>query len=490
MSKQNGVKGANNNQKNQLSVHSVLAENFIPKHLLRINELPITVPPFIADRNNSTSVSVPKGLLVPFVPICYCKDKNDDDDMDGSNRSQAFTNDFPLHHFPIRENVTNDLYYAIQYRMNKFSNHHALSNAPTMTSTNGTTTDNAVKPEQQHQQLSSVDTISKLDLYVHTWEKILEMERADVLLKYERFSQYSKLIRFQSTPNNDSNGSSGNNSNTRSGEEPNNKSVLAKSSDLKAKQYSTSVGLIEIKGIADASPNLIIGDIVLIRPMYAISLPLPNQPMHVPLMNLIWTPPNQVVEIQAKIMDVQRGFGGRTNDSVRISWLDSYESSILLYSIKKMKFQNGGRMEETFNVRFVPSNTTYQRCLTALDWLLESYYHNNNESLQLVAMELLYPTVAPTDLKIVVPSSTTDTSFVHSDELNNKQLSFVRMVLARTQQPSMGHIRGPLVLTGPAGTGKPKKNSKRDNRQKKKLHSNSHLASFFLLNCFYFLLDR
>jgi helicase MOV-10 len=117
-----------------------------------------------------------------------------------------------------------------------------------------------------------------------------------------------------------------------------------------------------------------------------------------------------------------------------------------------------------FNVRFVPSNTLYQRCLAALDWLIHSYQDQPAR-----AMELLFPTHAPhvmiqqhaQNLTIHGSSSqhhpqNNSTTMEWSRELNHQQADFVRMVLHRTQYPSTDEVRGPMVLTGCAGTGKTK----------------------------------
>ena len=311
--------------------------------------------------------------------------------------------------------------------------------------------------------------------------------------------------------------------------------------------------------------------------MHPISLPYPtpHHPHQQPLANLSWTPPQNNIEIQTTILNVQRSQRS-TNmvDTVHISWCHPYESAMILYSIQHSSpstapsttpnrrpsyhpqsnhhslshnnSSSSNSSEANFNIRFVPSNTNYQRCCTALDWLRDSFVkknsHANNandnrrnnetkmndydsnsnysyysmtdddddddeESHILInrqdendddkdnksnkterkldanmsssasaIMELLYPTTAPSDIIISAPdpspltfptppmsdpvdsidSSINSTLHHMKKDLNHKQMSFVRMVQTRTQQPSYGSIRGPLILTGPAGTGKTK----------------------------------
>jgi hypothetical protein len=404
MSKRNGRQSEN------ISEESVLAENFVPEHLRRINQWHVTAPMF-ASRRDTISSFGPNGLVVPFVPICYC---------DGVDTKRVFMGEH-LHCFPVHRTIQSSLYFAIQHRAD------LLSKGPT---SNGDATESETVKESIEQEqhpphsVKTMDIVSGLDEYVQIWESILELERFDVLLKYERFSQYSKTIthivpeeRFKARTDRIENG--------------------APPDD---KPHDSVVAKIEIQGIADVSPPLMIGDIVLVRPMQPLSLPVPNQRHQSSLANFQWSQPTFVVEIQCNVLQVQRGIGDK-KDTVRISWLRRFEAEMIAYSIKSIN-----RIPERFNIRFVPSAMVHR-----LDWLMGCFHDRPASS---AVFEFLFPTAAPSDFSVLSPEETSlDGILAHSKQLNNIQSSFVKMVLTRTLQPSNGPIRGPMVLTGPAGTG-------------------------------------
>jgi Cdc6-like AAA superfamily ATPase len=70
-------------------------------------------------------------------------------------------------------------------------------------------------------------------------------------------------------------------------------------------------------------------------------------------------------------------------------------------------------------------------------------------------MRLLFPDQAPRLLSLEV-NNIDNKSCGATADLNEKQSAFCQMVLARTQSPATDQVRGPMVLTGPAGTGKTK----------------------------------
>mmetsp|Transcript_6413 Transcript_6413/g.6969 ORF Transcript_6413/g.6969 Transcript_6413/m.6969 type:complete len:666 (+) Transcript_6413:3-2000(+) len=97
--------------------------------------------------------------------------------------------------------------------------------------------------------------------------------------------------------------------------------------------------------------------------------------------------------------------------------------------------------ESLYNVRILPSTTLQERCLTALAWV--------SSLPQNVAKQLLFPDESP-----VVPENDEASKLSNDWELNAKQESFVKIVCSRTLVPSRDIVRSPMILSGPAGTGK------------------------------------
>ena len=182
-----------------------------------------------------------------------------------------------------------------------------------------------------------------------------------------------------------------------------------------------------IGGIADARPQLQTGDHVLFRPMRYLSLPVyqPKMPPH-------WSSARHSIEIDAQVILTQRMDlkAKRQKDVVVSTWLDPLSNQTLQQSYPIQRY----------NVRFVPSTKLYERCLSALDWLKTSPPN--------LAMGLLFPNQAPSLAKHSTRGNYGD--------LNDKQTMFVDMVRLRTSRPSTNAIRPPMLLTGPAGTGKTK----------------------------------
>ena len=94
-----------------------------------------------------------------------------------------------------------------------------------------------------------------------------------------------------------------------------------------------------------------------------------------------------------------------------------------------------------YNIRILPSGKPYRNCLTALDWV--------DTIPSSIMVPLLFPNKAPSLSAHVIAASEADATL--NMELNHEQASFVRTALARSLEPSMDAIRGPLILTGPAG---------------------------------------
>lgn len=388
-----------------------MAANFVPELLRRVNEWHVAARLTAVTANNDAgAATVPKRLLVPFVPVCHCR---------GTTQISA---NQPLHVFPIRA-IPSDLYFAVQNRAALIRPDVVAE--PPLAATNGEKA--RAPPTPRPASLPSVDSISSLDDYRSAWGEILALERNEVLLRYENYSQYAKPVRVQAS------------------DHPRRAAQGAQSA---SDGGTLCQAIIDVQGVADASPPLTIGDIVLVRPMDYVSLPLP--PLHHPprpvalLKGAHWSPPIGA-EVTATVLSVQRG---SPSDKVIMSWLNKFESDVLLQALQyAAKGKGYDSRTFSFNVRFVPAAARHERCLTALDWFGETYKENPR-----AAMELLFPVTAPA---ISFPASelALNDILAHSKNLNDKQCSFVSMALARTQYPSTDEVRPPMVLTGPAGTG-------------------------------------
>lgn len=193
-----------------------------------------------------------------------------------------------------------------------------------------------------------------------------------------------------------------------------------------------------IDGIADARPTLQIGDIVLLRP-----IPTYDQ-VH--------------LEIESRIVQVIRGPGNKHSkpgkDQVIITWGLNCKQTYHLVSKHSPSAHNLLKPSQIkFNIRFIPSAAPLERCLTALDWL-----KNVSKHFPRALSDVLFPTKAPQ----VKPLSAQQIHRMKQDDsdvnkpLNELQSSFVKMVGARTRDSEYNTVRPPMILTGPAGTGKTK----------------------------------
>jgi len=170
---------------------------------------------------------------------------------------------------------------------------------------------------------------------------------------------------------------------------------------------------IEAHGICNARPPLQSGDTILLRPHQPVEFLRSKRR------------PAEWIEIRAKVIQTVRGKGIK-KDKVILTWMNPKEYSFLA--------------NQRFAVRFLPSAIVYERSLAALDWLKKISPG--------VAKDLLFPTEAPR-----LPDYT-PVQDEHDDDLNEKQSFFVNMVMTRTKHPSREKVRSPMILTGPAGTGK------------------------------------
>lgn len=245
----------------------------------------------------------------------------------------------------------------------------------------------------------TVNGIGDIEEYCKTFEKLLWEERSVVLLLYEKYSQYNIPL---SVSQGHSNGS--------------------------------LVATFRLNGISDARPPLQTGDTILLRPMRLLSLPVLMPQNHL----FTWSPAHHSVEIDAQVLKTIRTDKSphqkkkKNLDIVMTTWLDPVSNHTLQQSY----------VLQRFNVRFIPCVKLYERCLIALDWLksVSSTHHTK------LMLELLFPNTAP-----ILPPLKEKANY---DKLNDRQCKFVDMVLLRTRHPSTESVRPPMLLTGPAGTGK------------------------------------
>jgi len=171
----------------------------------------------------------------------------------------------------------------------------------------------------------------------------------------------------------------------------------------------TARGVIEIPGIFDARPSLQFGDRVILRPLRSI---LPS------------------IEVVATVVNTIRGKKRNESDRLIITWLPNAQAVVL--------------KGVTMAVRFFPSTIPFDRCLAALRWLQIDIDRATSK-------ELLFPSQHPKINPVAL-----DLSDPAIQGLNPQQLQFVHLVMARSASPTEEMIRPPMVLTGPAGTGKTK----------------------------------
>jgi hypothetical protein len=188
----------------------------------------------------------------------------------------------------------------------------------------------------------------------------------------------------------------------------------------------------KVPGIADAYPPLQSDDVVLFRPVKALHWPRydSRNPWELPIR---WSnKASSYLEIQSRVAVIIRDTPTRAG-GIEGPWLDPLIASTLRLAY----------FESKFNLRFIPNTKITERCLTALDWL--------GTLPKPMVMNLLFPDHAPRVVLLQEPLETFTND--KNDPLNDKQAAFVHMVLARTRSPSLDQVRGPMVLTGPAGTG-------------------------------------
>ncbi|KAL7516520.1 LOW QUALITY PROTEIN: hypothetical protein ACHAWX_001531, partial [Stephanocyclus meneghinianus] len=257
-----------------------------------------------------------------------------------------------------------------------------------------------VSKQQNAPDIVDLDETSSTVEYSKSFEHALKIEYEEHLKLYEQFSLYDVRI------------------------DPVDKRFLP------GLGFVTKVAKISMNGFADARPTLQIGDIVLLRPR----LRGPSVSHHMTY---------SALEIESRILGVIRSKRDE-KDQILFTWgLNHHQTAVM----------GNAPWETYFNVRFVPSASSLERCLTALDWIKNVSIHHPQ-----ALNDVLFPLEAPKvkslkgqqSIRLKHDASDTDT------QLNELQSSFVRMVRARTLDSEYTHVRPPMILTGPAGTGKTK----------------------------------
>lgn len=173
--------------------------------------------------------------------------------------------------------------------------------------------------------------------------------------------------------------------------------------------------VLRIRGIADVRPSIETGDVVVLYP-------------HSPLE--IGGGP-QIVHLHSTVCHVIRG----KQDKVVIDWFSTGKSPPL----------QGNWSFRELVVRFFPSTSFLERCFVATEWL-------SKQLKPAAAQSLLFPRQAP-----VLEFDISATVNLSMPNLNEPQRLFVETILVRSLHPEVGPtVRQPLLLTGPAGTGKTK----------------------------------
>lgn len=260
--------------------------------------------------------------------------------------------------------------------------------------------------------IPTVDMASSRSEYVAIFRELLQVEYDATRLLYESYQQYH--VRIEPSP-------------------------IRRRDGL---GIDNGVSCLKIAGLADARPPLQPGDLVIVRPHYAVPLQAFPTAAIIPFNKNRKLPPMGRVEIHCRVLSITRGKQTKNNDHVKdlifISWVDGPKLGDQLRSLQCA-------------VRFIPTTKSHERCLTALQWLTSSVSEN-------VARELLFPSRLP-DLPPPPGRNGYDgNSFCEfeNEKLNKNQTRFVQMVLTRSSSPSTEGVRPPMVLTGPAGTGKTK----------------------------------
>ncbi|KAG7369228.1 DNA/RNA helicase, superfamily II, SNF2 family protein [Nitzschia inconspicua] len=269
------------------------------------------------------------------------------------------------------------------------------------------------------------------DAYIQTFRELMQLEYAEKHRLYERYSQYEIKITTRLLP------------------------IPKKATN--APIETDMVAKFRIPGIADGRPSLKPGDFVFIRPHDMVPNPY-NIKQFYPEPSPQNAPPPVIIdrdaafipfhraEIHSRVISVTRGKPvddeELRKDLVMVSWgIDPLFATTFWSQARK----------SLFTVRFAPSTSSHERALTAFRWL--GTLHPT------IARDLLFPTETP-KLPPSAPLNENDNGYDSLEfeymQLNENQSKFVQMMMTRTANPITEKIRPPMVLTGPAGTGKTK----------------------------------
>mmetsp|Transcript_19485 Transcript_19485/g.42380 ORF Transcript_19485/g.42380 Transcript_19485/m.42380 type:complete len:1342 (-) Transcript_19485:1717-5742(-) len=205
---------------------------------------------------------------------------------------------------------------------------------------------------------------------------------------------------------------------------------------------------VRIPGIADVQPSLSVGDTCLVRPVEPLQMPAyqDNSQMIYDHSRKAYVP--NPVEIQASVLRIVRGRDGMP-DEVVVTWLSVEDDAALQHA-----WSYYAPDRRRYNVRFVPHALFQERCLTALDWVAR-LPRDAAEGL-ILAKEEAEQLNLPKYRDGHQHSEAVDGKCVDIGQysLNGKQHDFVSMCVSRTIHASTEGVREPMLLTGPAGTGK------------------------------------
>ena len=448
---------------------SLLAPSYVPQHVRAVHTLPITAvvnaffgfnkQPHQQQRKASATDAAVNRV---YQSLCYCQHPCLCTPERRDKHRQTQQNRIPKSLFPNKD-------YCYYYAVSKEGQQKHPNTSMEQDKSSSETTTKA--------HLLAVESVSNKQEYVDVFSKLLKEEYERLMILYERYSAYNVSIQPLTTTT------------------------------------TRPQASILIPGIYDARPSVQTGDTLLIRPHETVVLrppvvvqgPTTHQVMHLQHQQaLLYHQQERIHELQNKanyykeylqqeaqlifkqqqqlVNDYNRLLAGNTSTfthqdrvEIRTTVLRSLKNDKLVSSWLQQQNEEFSHLAEsltdqTYSVRIIPNSTKYDRCWTALVWLMVEIPDDHGK-------ELLFPTQAPvlppytppqvyTALAGVATTASTDANNAsesnsngkggETNNLNEQQLSFCRMVLLRTAHPSMDKVRPPMVLTGPAGTGKTK----------------------------------
>ncbi len=462
----------NNNNNNKITSSHLLASNYVPNKLRAINAAPVSarIPAKPSPNMEKEIEKVYCGLVVGETPRSNeYSDKNGGYDypaaVDKMKDYEKYKRQQEINQCPKTVKTIDEAkFVAGQVRKRLMdskpeSKSTVSSEKSVYTAMNGSDLKVAVEAAKRVPSIGTDmvpgarDKVGTTQHYLAVFRELLQVEHAEIHSLYARdYDNYKVKIN------------------------------IPPAKSTQGGKVNGGVGQFRMKGIADGRPAVKPGDTVLIRPHAPVYLPYWNEygngTSPVPqgnAANAYYHPrsghvpypqppppmgsPNpqthngypgnpqsqtpQMVEITARVLAINRGRmmrkGNQKKDQVLISWVEDPD----LHAQISRQF---------CTIRFVPASATHERCLTALNWLrcIDPA----------VARDLLFPSKSP---KLPPPpaidESNADNDTIEEreyEQLNKNQARFVQMVTTRTAHPTNETIRPPMVLAGPAGTGKTK----------------------------------